>query len=160
MTTFGSYVSAIMALGREEARKDGSAAVEAQHLLLAIATGPDVAPRQILADAGLDHEAIHEALDREFERSLAAAGISAAAFDLPEPASAPEAPARLGATARLALERGFGSVSRKKDLQPAHLLIGILQASAGTVPRALALAGVDQATLAVQARQVVAGSRT
>jgi hypothetical protein len=50
------------------------------------------------------------------------------------------------------------SGGRKKDLQPAHLLLGILQAEAGTVPRALALAGVDRAGLAERARQALGGA--
>ena len=36
-----------------------------------------------------------------------------------------------------------------------HLLLGVLAAQAGTVPRALALAGVDQADLAAQTRQAL-----
>jgi ATP-dependent Clp protease ATP-binding subunit ClpA len=157
MTTFGKYMHTIIEQGRDEARRDGSAAVEAQHLLLAIAAGPDAVPRQILAAAGLDYRAVREALDREFERSLNAAGVSAAAFDLPLPSGAPVRLAHLGASARLALERGFSSGGRKKDLQPSHLLLGILRAEVGTVPRALALAAVDRAVLAERARQALAG---
>jgi ATP-dependent Clp protease ATP-binding subunit ClpA len=74
MTTFGKYMHMIVEQGREEARRDGSAAVEAQHLLLAVATGPDAATRQVMASAGLDYRAVREALDREFEHSLNAAG--------------------------------------------------------------------------------------
>jgi Clp amino terminal domain, pathogenicity island component len=47
---------------------------------------------------------------------------------------------------------------RKKDLQPAHLLLGILQAEVGTVPRALALAGIDRTDLADRARRSLAGT--
>jgi D-alanyl-D-alanine carboxypeptidase len=61
----------------------------------------------------------------------------------------------MGASARLALERSFSSVVRKKELRPAHLLLGILQAQVGTVPRALALAGVDQAELVDRVRQAL-----
>ncbi|WP_369360812.1 hypothetical protein [Streptomyces sp. cg2] len=43
--------------------------------------------------------------------------------------------------------RSFASVGRKKDLRPAHLLLGILQSRLGTVPRALALAAVDLTAL-------------
>jgi len=50
------------------------------------------------------------------------------------------------------LERSF-SVARKKDLRPAHVLLGILLAQAGTVPRALALAGIDQEDLTARVRQ-------
>jgi ATP-dependent Clp protease ATP-binding subunit ClpA len=157
MSTFGDYVHAILEQGREEARQDGSAAVEAQHLLLAVAAGPQAAPRQVLATAGLDHRVIRDALDREFEHSLQAAGVSAATFDLPQPSRSPQRPRRLGASARLAIERGATS-GRKKDLQPAHLLLGILQAEVGTVPRALALAGIDRTDLADRARRSLAGT--
>ena len=58
---------------------------------------------------------------------------------------------------KLALERGFASVTRKKDLRPAHLLLGILRAEVGTVPRALALAGVDQAALTARVQDGLGG---
>ena len=156
MTTFGKYTRTIVELGKDEARKDASAAVEAQHLLLAIAAGPDSVPRQILAGAGLDYRAVREALDREFEHSLNAAGVSAAAFDLPQPSGSPDRPSSLGASAKLAIQRGFTSSGTRKALQPAHLLLGILRAEFGTVPRALALAGVDRTGLAERARRALA----
>ncbi|MER5323016.1 Clp protease N-terminal domain-containing protein [Streptosporangium roseum] len=146
MAAIDHYINTIIDQGAHEAHTDGSATIEAHHLLLAIAAERGTTTHQALISAGLDHRAIRDALDREFEHSLNAAGVSAA-FDLPRPSSAPELPSQLGASARLALERGFASVARKKDLQPAHLLLGILQAEVGTVPRALALAGIDQADL-------------
>jgi D-alanyl-D-alanine carboxypeptidase len=155
MTTFGKYLHAVLEQGREEARQDGSAAVEAEHLLLGVAAGPRAVPREVLAAAGLDHRVIRDALDREFEHSLNAAGASATAFDLPRPSANPDRPSRLAASARLAIERGATSAP-KKDLQPAHLLLGILQADVGTVPRALALAGIDRAGLAERARRALA----
>jgi len=150
MTTFGKYLHAVLEQGREEARQDGSAAVEAEHLLLGVAAGPRAVPREVLAEAGLDHRVI-----REFEHSLNAAGASAAAFDLPRPSANPDRPRRLAASARLAIERGATSAP-KKDLQPAHVLLGILRADVGTVPRALALAGIDRAGLAERTRRALA----
>jgi ATP-dependent Clp protease ATP-binding subunit ClpA len=147
MAAFDQYLHTIITEGTKEARDDGSATVEAHHLLLAIAAGPEAATRQVLTSAGLDRQAIRDALDREFEHSLGAAGVSLAAFDLPRPSPARERSTQMGASAKLALERGFASVPRKKDLRPAHLLLGILRAEVGTVPRALALAGVDRAAL-------------
>lgn len=155
MITFGRYLQAIMGLAEDEARGDGSAAVEAQHLLLAIAGGPDAAPRRILAAVGLDHHAVRDALDREFTRSLAAAGVSADTFDLPRPSRSLKQPGH-GASVGLAIERGFALARHKKDLRPAHLLFGILQAQVGTVARALALAGIDRAGLAERTRQALA----
>ena len=155
MTTMGSYVRTILDLSREEARQDGSATVEAQHLLLAMAAGPDATTRQILATAGLDHDAILAALDREFADGLAPTGVSADAFGLPPATRRSDRPTNLGTSARLALERGFTAEAKKKDLQPAHLLIGILQAQFGIVPRALTLAGVDRLALADRARRTL-----
>ncbi|WP_327104068.1 Clp protease N-terminal domain-containing protein [Nonomuraea glycinis] len=142
MSGFDRYLHTIIEQGSAEAHQDGSATIEAQHLLLAIAAQPE----PTLESAGLDHRTIRDALEREFEHSLAAAGVPRAAFDLPRPTRNPQPPTQLGASAKLALER-LARSHRKKDLRPAHLLLGILQAQAGTVPRALALAGVDRADL-------------
>ncbi|MFD1544115.1 Clp protease N-terminal domain-containing protein [Nonomuraea guangzhouensis] len=150
MAAIDHYLNTIIDQGGREAQQDGSASVEAHHLLLAIAAEQETGTHQVLTSVGLDHQAIRDALDREFEHSLAAAGVSLAAFDLPRPSGAAERPTQMGASAKLALERGFASVSRKKDLRPAHLLLGIVRAQVGTVPRALALAGVDQAELMVR----------
>jgi D-alanyl-D-alanine carboxypeptidase len=76
-------------------------------------------------------------------------GVTVAASDLPRPSNSLKDP-KPGTSARLAMERGFSSVAHKKDLRPAHLLLGILRASTGTVPRALAIAGIDQADLEAQ----------
>ena len=62
---------------------------------------------------------------------------------------------QLGTSVRLALQRGVASTACKKDLRPAHLLLGILRAQVGTVPRALALAGVDRAHLTARVLQTL-----
>ncbi|GAA2810174.1 hypothetical protein GCM10020219_097610 [Nonomuraea dietziae] len=49
---------------------------------------------------------------------------------------------------------------RKKDLRPAHVLLGILQAEVGTVPRALALAGVDRTDLLTRVQNAIADDGT
>jgi D-alanyl-D-alanine carboxypeptidase len=155
MTAFDKYLHAIIIRGGHEAREDGSATIEAHHLLLAIAGEGDATSLQILASAGLDYRALRDALDREFEHSLSAVGVSRAAFDLPRASRSPQHPS-MGASGKLASERGFGSVVRKRDLRPAHLLFGILSAQVGTVPRALALAGVDDAELMSRVRATIA----
>jgi ATP-dependent Clp protease ATP-binding subunit ClpA len=158
MSGFGNYVHAIVDRAGREAREDGSTTTEAQHLLLAIAAEPEPTMHEVLTSAGLDLRAIREALDREFERSLSAAGISLAAFDLPLATPGSDRP-RLGASAKLALERGFSSVARRSDLRPAHLLLGILQAQVGTVPRALDLARVDRSDLRGRVLQTLSDQR-
>ncbi|MGC0314847.1 Clp protease N-terminal domain-containing protein [Kitasatospora acidiphila] len=154
MTAIDHYLHAIIMRAVQEARDDASATVEAHHLLLAIAADQEATTQQVLTSAGLDHRAVREALDREFAHSLRTVGVSATAHRLPRPSPAREQP-KLGATAKLAMERGFSLAGRKRDLRPAHLLLGILQAPLGTVPRALALAGVDQAAVVEQLRQLL-----
>jgi ATP-dependent Clp protease ATP-binding subunit ClpA len=156
VNVFDTYLHTILTQAANEAYHDGSATIEAQHVLLAVAAEPEPVSRQVLHEAGLGHQAIRDALEREYDHSLEAVGVSRTAFDLPPATYSPERPTRMGASTKLALDRGFGSVTRKRDLRPAHVLLGILKAEAGTVPRALALAGVDQAALAARLQEALA----
>jgi ATP-dependent Clp protease ATP-binding subunit ClpA len=146
MAGFDKYLKTMLDKAATEARLDGSAAVEAKHLLLAISADPGSAAGQVLASAGLNRVAVREALKREFEHSLSVVGVSPAAFGLPAASPDPQRVPHLGVSVRLALERAMAS-STRPGLQPAHLLLGILRSDVGTVPRALALAGVDRADL-------------
>jgi D-alanyl-D-alanine carboxypeptidase len=155
MTPFDAYLHAIIMRAEHEAGEDGSKTIEAQHVLLAIAGEGESTTREILSSAGLDLQAVRDALDREFEHSLSAVGVSSRTYDLPAPSKGVTHP-KMGASAKLVLERAFSSVPRKKDLRPAHLLLGLLRAEVGTVPRALALAGADRAGLMTRAQQALA----
>jgi D-alanyl-D-alanine carboxypeptidase len=53
----------------------------------------------------------------------------------------------MGASTKMALERAAKASAGARQMQPCHLLIGVLGAQTGTVPRMLAVAGVDQGTL-------------
>lgn len=152
MTPFDRYLHTIIMRADHEAREDGSPTVEAQHLLLAVAGEQEPTTRALLTAVGLDRDAVHAALEQEFVRSLSAVGVSSNAYHLPPASWRPASPG-MGTSAKLALERGFASASRKKDLRPAHVLLGILLAQVGTVPRALALAGVDQEDLTARVRE-------
>lgn len=159
MAEFDKYLHAITMRAQHEAREDASATIEAPHLLLAIAGEPEPAVQQVLAAAGLDKATIRAALKREFEHSLSAAGVSNTFDDLPRPSQAPMTNPTMGSSAKLAIERAVASASHKKDLLPAHLLLGILSAQVGTVPRALALVGVDRDALASGVRQTLTADR-
>jgi ATP-dependent Clp protease ATP-binding subunit ClpA len=117
-----------------EARRLGSRTIEAEHMLLALAGHEPL---------GLDRNEILSALDAERERSLMAVGISAGDFDLPP---APVTRPRMATSAKVALERSLrASVARSdRRIEAGHLLLGVLAAEAGTVPRALALADIDR----------------
>ena len=153
--TFEKFLAAVLDDARREAADDGSATVEPQHLLLAIASSEEPSTSHLLASVGLDHTTVRAALGRELERSLAAAGVSVAAAEVPPLRQAREQPPQVGSSFRLVMERGVG-LGRGQAPQPLHLLLGVVAAPVGTVPRALALAGVDRAGLVERIRQAIA----
>lgn len=154
MAAIDKYLHAIIVRAQREAHEAGAAAVEAPHLLLALAGDSEPSTRALLQAAGLNQQAIRAALTREFEHSLSAAGVSAADYAAPPPSRRPAQPG-LGTSAKLALERGFASVSRKRDIRPAHVLLGVLSAQIGTVARALALVGIDRDALLARVQQAL-----
>jgi ATP-dependent Clp protease ATP-binding subunit ClpA len=92
----------VVATAEAEARDLGSHGVEPEHLLLAITRLDETTPaRRALAEAGLDHDAVLDALDAERERSLIAVGISIGDFDLPP--ARPSTKPRMAAGAKSAL---------------------------------------------------------
>jgi ATP-dependent Clp protease ATP-binding subunit ClpA len=147
-------VASIVRAARVEAIADGARAVEAEHLLLALAAGENSAAQLLLAGAGLDHDTIHQALVDERRHSLETVGVAVAAS--PEPVRDPRAHLDFAASARQALVRGAASNTqkRRRRLSSAHLLVGVLGAKVGTVPRARQLAGVDRAALTAAAVQL------
>lgn len=153
MTESGRYLKAILERGREEARRAGSPAVEAEHLLLAVAAHPGTSAHRVLAAARLDRDAVRAALDQEFETSLRVAGVELRDFELPPATPGPDRAVDLGTSAKLVLTRAVRSAGLGPGrIRPAHLLLGVLDAEVGTVPRALALAGVDRAELVARTR--------
>jgi ATP-dependent Clp protease ATP-binding subunit ClpA len=155
MTVFERFTKAARAVAEgadREARALGSPTVEAEHLLLALAGSPATEAGRALAAAGLDHQGVLDALEAERERSLAAVGVDAHAFDLPTTAAAAARTTtrpRWGASAKLGLERSLRVALERGDrrIEPHHVLLGLLRAEAGTVPRALAAADVGREDL-------------
>jgi ATP-dependent Clp protease ATP-binding subunit ClpA len=129
------------------ARELGDASVEAEHLLLAIARRDDAAAR-VLHAAGLDEDAIAAALVAETERSLAAVGVSADSLTFTPFVETP----RFGRSAKWALELSLRIALERGDrrIGTGHVLLAILRAERGTVPRALSVAGVDRQELAAR----------
>jgi ATP-dependent Clp protease ATP-binding subunit ClpA len=135
------------------ARGLGASTVEAEHLLLAVAELEDPVAA-VLREHGLDSDGIAAALAAETERSLAAVGISADNLSfspfVARPRYATSAKSALELSLREALERGETRIGTK------HVVLGVLRAEHGTVPRALAIAGVDRAQLAARVGQTTA----
>jgi ATP-dependent Clp protease ATP-binding subunit ClpA len=149
-------VASIVRAARAEAITDGAGAVEAEHLLLALAARGDTAARLLLAGAGLDHEQIRQALINERRHSLETVGVTVAA--VPPAARDRRAHPMFAASARQALIRGVATKKGKqrRRMSSVQLLVGVLSANIGTVPRALQLAGIDRAALTAAAVQLSA----
>jgi ATP-dependent Clp protease ATP-binding subunit ClpA len=130
--------AAVLSASEEAARSSGQATLEAEHLLLALATHPD------LRRLGLDRDELVAALEQEELRSLAAVGIAASDFDLPVRHRGQRKP-KLATSAKLALQRAaeIAVGRRERRVRAAHLLHGVLAAERGRVPRALLIAGID-----------------
>jgi ATP-dependent Clp protease ATP-binding subunit ClpA len=149
----------VLAAAEEEAAVRSSPTIEAEHLLLALAAAPGLPASALLAGEGLDHDGVLAALERETERSLAAVGVAAEAFALQGPPPAPRRRPRFAASGRLALERAVRTTAARGDrrVTAEHLLVGVLRADLGTVPRALEVAGVDRVALATRAERLLDG---
>jgi len=137
-----------------EAKRDGAKFIEAEHMLLALASDPASDAARLLKESGLDHQRLASALDEERRRTLSFAGIKATDRTLVE-ATELDSSLSLGTSAKAAVRRalvGSRHDRRRARLRSIDLLAGILQADLGTVPRALAIAGIDRAAVIARAR--------
>ena len=147
----------VVRAAEEEVQGLGSATVEAEHLLLALAADEDGPAGRLLADSGLDHDAQLAALERESERSLASVGVSLTDLAPLRP-TPPRRKPRFAASSKSALHRTLQvAVSGKgRYVTTSHLLVGILRADIGTVPRALEAGEVDRGQLLTRAERLLA----
>ena len=137
-----------------EAKRDGAKFIEAEHMLLALASDPASDAARLLKESGLDHQRLASALDEERRRTLSFAGINAT-DRTPVEATELDSSLSLGTSAKAAVRRalvGSRHDRRRARLRSIDLLAGILQAELGTVPRALAIAGIDRAAVIARAR--------
>lgn len=156
MNAFDEYMTATIEQAGREAHADASATIEAEHLLLAMAAQSTTDVGEFLEHVGLGHGSLRAALERESDHALKSVGIALDPSEKPRPKpSGARSASDVGSSFRLALERGFEGVRGKP--RPAHVLLGVLEAELGRVPRALALAGVDRAALVARLRQALLG---
>jgi len=134
---------------RREAQLDGSSTIEAEHVLLGLAELEGSTTARLLTEAGLSRDEIKAALDREWEQSLAVAGVRIEVDQLPTPSPDPERRPRIGESAMRSLKRAMDTASALGDgrIGAAHMLLGVLDTKLGRVARALDLAGIDRAAL-------------
>lgn len=88
-------------------------------------------------------------------------GVSLDAFALPQEPTARRRGPKFGASAKRALERALQVAATHGDrrIQPPHLLLGVLRAGGGTVPRALTMVDVDRAALVERAEKLLGSGR-
>lgn len=139
---------------RTVARRDGSRSIEAEHVLLALAATRTTSAARMLAEAGLTEETIRAALDREWEQSLAVAGIAVRIGLLPEATPDESRNPHIGDSTKLLLKRAMDTGTGR--LGPLRILVGILDTERGRVARALQAAGVDRAALRARAAEALA----
>jgi ATP-dependent Clp protease ATP-binding subunit ClpA len=136
----------VLERARDEAAVLGSKDLEAEHILLALTRDADPVVQRVLSEAGLDRDAVRRAIEAQDEAALASVGVSRAAFSLPPARPLMQTPG-WGTSSKQTMIRAMDAGRRVARIEPGHLLLGVLRAEAGTVPRALAFVGVDQAEL-------------
>jgi ATP-dependent Clp protease ATP-binding subunit ClpA len=121
----------------------GSPSIEAEHLLVSLASTPDRAG-SALREVGLDPAELREAIQRDFERVLGRVGIDASGMEIA--ANCRRTKPRWGTSAKLGLARALDEAKRRGDhkIRGEHILLGLLRAEHGTVPRLLAAEGIDR----------------
>jgi ATP-dependent Clp protease ATP-binding subunit ClpA len=132
---FARDARAAVLAARAEARTSGQHTVESEHLLLALARRPEF---------GLDRDRLVDALACEEEQSLAAVGVAAGELEPRTRGRARHEP-QFATSAKLALTRAGAGAARRGDrrLTPGHVLLGVIAAEHGRVPRALRIAEID-----------------
>ena len=84
------------------------------------------------------------AIQRDFERVLGRVGIDASGMEIA--ANCRRTKPRWGTSAKVGLERAVDEAKRRGDkhIGCEHILLGLLRAEYGTVPRLLAAEGIDR----------------
>jgi ATP-dependent Clp protease ATP-binding subunit ClpA len=143
---------------RQVAQADGSATIEAEHVLLALAALEHTEITSLLAEAGLTPLLLQRALDQEWEQGLAVAGVRIDVATLPRPTPDPDRRPRIGESTVQVLKRATACSSALGGgrIGVGHILIGLLDADRSRVARALDAAGVDRVALRTKAFDLLA----
>jgi len=153
-TSTADAIRPIVIRGIDVAAGDQARSVEAEHLLLAVLDDGRLPGARALGDAGFPAAWWRTALLEERNATLATAGIAGIDDARLEASPSGKLPG-WGASARAALKRGsLHAVERGHShrMDDVDLLLGIFDASMGTVPRVLARHEVDAGYLAAKLR--------
>ncbi len=134
----------------EIAEAEGSAMVQAEHLLTALVDPVRDSVGRALVDARITAEAIRSARDSEFQTALATVGI---VTGRPVPPASTRLrrgrTTRFAPSAKLALERTLEAAAQTgaRRISNRHLLVAIVGADVGRTPQLLAELGTSPAEL-------------
>ena len=137
-----------------DARRLRASSVESEHLFAAIAAGCFGAASQALAHLGISHSAVVAAIEREHASALALAGVRSHA--LPPP-TAPEDRPAWGRSAMRAAERSCDE--NGPDDPRLRVLLGIVHAEAGVMPRVLQELGVTSVAIDDAVQEIATSQR-
>ncbi len=143
-------VMVVLKRAEDEARVLGAPTCEAEHILLALVDVPTESASGILSSLGLSRERIIEALERELTSALARAHIHVA--ELPRPHSLGESHrVRWGESAQRVVER---SIRESADDASLRMLLAIVHAEGGVIPRLLPELGVSVGDVEIAVAEV------
>jgi D-alanyl-D-alanine carboxypeptidase len=131
--------------GQEVARAAGAAAIESEHLLIALSERDGTPAQRALAEVGLTPTRLAELVAEEHARSLRFAGVDPTAIAIiPTRGSL-----RLATSTKSTLTRAVAAAHTGvgRGIDSGRLLVAIIDQESGTVPRLLALAGVNREDL-------------
>ena len=145
-----------------EAKQEAAKFIEAEHMLLTLAANEESDAGRLLHESGLTYRQLASALHDERRRSLSFAGVEPL-DDQQTAATELDSPLTLGTSAKVAIKRALAvshdSRPGRPRIQSTDLLLGILQAELGTVPRTLAIAGIDRAELIARTKNPMRNAR-
>lgn len=149
---FDTRSRAVVMHAREEAMALSATKLEAEHLMLGVSRDTRSGVGRVLAEEGLDHDGLVRALDAELARSLESVGVASSTIALAEQPLPMTGQPRWGASSKQAFRGALSAAKARGDrsILPAHIVLGILAAREGTVPRALEAAGVDRSALSAR----------
>src|SRR5512139_2967550 len=117
--------------GQDEAHALGATAIEAEHLLIAVAERSGSPAQELLVQTGLTRDRLRGLVTQERARSLRSVGVE------PVTAVPSSGELRLATSAKNVLRRAVGHARRgvTRGIDLSRLLRGILEQEVGTVPR-------------------------
>jgi ATP-dependent Clp protease ATP-binding subunit ClpA len=140
-------VRGIFARAVTEAQRRAASAVGPEHLLLALTLQEGSPAAALLAEYGLDHDGLDRALDEEQARSLAVVGIADLDPALLVATRIAGRPAWASGTREVLRRAQQGGRGRRRGSMELDVLVGVVTANVGTVPRALVYADIDRDAL-------------